>query len=204
MYTWVSVRGHTVAEDEDAPYGIIPAQEMMGRKALYRQMDFAYLQPNAKKDETEVVETRHLCYTSPGSLKRSVQMAVDYSDTLGRVIRKKRMQYGLSLRDLAAKVGVHYATIDRIEMDQFQVVDPNTVVKVARELHLDELYLLSLNGAGVQEEDIRVIARAANKMDDEQRQHMMNVLRDSFTEAFKDTESDDLDDRGEGYLNERV
>ena len=39
---------------------------------------------------------------------------------------------------------------------------------------------------------------------DEQRQKMMAILRDSFSEAFKNTESDDLDDNGDGYLDERV
>jgi transcriptional regulator with XRE-family HTH domain len=131
-------------------------------------------------------------------------MAVDLNDTLGRVIKKKRLQLGMTLRDLAAKAGVHHATIDRIETDQFKVVDPSTLVKIAETLHLDQLYLLSLNGAGVKDEDIRIIARAANKMSPEQRQKMMAILRDSFSEAFRNTESDDLDDNGDGYLDERV
>ena len=131
-------------------------------------------------------------------------MAVDLNDTLGRVIKKKRLQLGMTLRDLAAKAGVHHATIDRIETDQFKVVDPSTLVKIAETLHLDQLYLLSLNGAGVKDEDIRIIARAANKMSPEQRQKMMAILRDSFSEAFKNTESDDLDDNGDGYLHERI
>ena len=131
-------------------------------------------------------------------------MAADLNDTLGRVIKKKRLQLGMTLRDLAAKAGVHHATIDRIETDQFKVVDPSTLVKIAETLHLDQLYLLSLNGAGVKDEDIRIIARAANKMSPEQRQKMMAILRDSFSEAFRNTESDDLDDNGDGYLDERV
>ena len=131
-------------------------------------------------------------------------MAVDLNDTLGRVIKKKRLQLGMTLRDLAAKAGVHHATIDRIETDQFKVVDPSTLVKIAETLHLDQLYLLSLNGAGVKDEDIRIIARAANKMSPEQRQKMMAILRDSFSEAFRNTESDDLDDNGDGYLDERI
>ena len=50
-------------------------------------------------------------------------MAVDLGETLGKVIKKKRLQMGMSLRDLAAKAGVHHATIDRIETDQFKVVN---------------------------------------------------------------------------------
>ena len=40
----------------------------------------------------------------------------------------------------------------------------------------------------------RVIARAACKMSPEERKRMMAMLRDSFSEAFRNTGSDDLDD----------
>lgn len=131
-------------------------------------------------------------------------MAVNHSETLGQIIKKKRLLLGMSLRDLAAKAGVHHATIDRIETNQFKVVDPATLTAIAEALHLDRLFLLSLNGAGVQDEDIRIIARAAQKMNPEQRRKMMAILRDSFSDAFQNTDSDDLDDNGEGYIDERV
>ena len=121
-------------------------------------------------------------------------MPVDYRETLGQVIKKKRLQLGMSLRDLAAKAGVHHATIDRIENDFFKVVDPATLTAIADALRLDRLFLLSLDGAGVGDGDIRVIARAACKMSPEERKRMMAMLRDSFSEAFRNTGSDDLDD----------
>jgi len=124
--------------------------------------------------------------------------------TLGQVIKKKRLQLGMSLRDLAGKVGVHHATIDRIENDMFKVVDPATLTAIAEELHLDRLYLLSLNGAGVKDEDIRIIARAAGKMNAQQRQQMLELLRNSFSEAFMNTDSDDLDVKEVEYLEERI
>ena len=96
-------------------------------------------------------------------------MDINQNRTLGSVVKKKRMKLGMSLRDLAAKVEVHHATIDRIENNQIKVVDPSTLIRLADALHIDQLYLLSLNGAGVQDEDIRIIARAANKMSAEQR-----------------------------------
>lgn len=136
--------------------------------------------------------------------KERCAVPVDPHETLGQVIKKKRLQMGMSLRDLAGKAGVHHATIDRIENDQFKVVDPSTLIAVAEALHLDRLFLLSLNGAGVQDEDIRIIARAAGRMNAAQRRKMMELLRDSFSEAFRNTESDDLDDNGDGYPDERV
>ena len=131
-------------------------------------------------------------------------MAIDYTESLGQVIKKKRIQLGMSLRDLAKEAGVHHASIDRIENDQFKVVDPSTLVAIAKALHLDHLYLLSLNGAGVQDEDIRIIARMAGKLDPTQRQQMMDILKASFTDVYKSSESDDLDDNGDGYLDERI
>lgn len=131
-------------------------------------------------------------------------MAVNYDETLGQVIKRKRLQIGMSLRELAKEADVSHVTIMRIEEDQFNMIDPVILTKIADTLHLDRLFLLSLNGAGVKDEDIRIIARAAEKMSPEQRQQMMDMLRGSFAEAFKNTSSDDLDDTEEDYLDERV
>ncbi len=132
-------------------------------------------------------------------------MAVDYNETLGQVIKKKRLQLGLSLRDLARAANVSHVTILRIENGKFNIVDPAIVTAIAEELHLDRLYLLSLNGGGgVEDQDIRIIARAAEKMTPEQRQEMLTLLRSSFSDAFMNTGSDDLDDAWDEYLDERV
>ncbi len=131
-------------------------------------------------------------------------MSANEERTLGQVVRGKRKQMGMSLRDLAEKANVHHATIDRIENDQFKVVDPAILIAVADALHLDQLYLLSLNGAGVKDEDIRIIARAASRMSEKQREDMMTMLRIAFADAFRNAESDDLDENGEGYHDERV
>ena len=131
-------------------------------------------------------------------------MAVDPGGTLGQVIKRKRLQLGFSLRDLARAADVSHVTIMRIEDDKFNMVDPAILTAIADALHLDRLFLLSLNGAGVEDEDIRIIARAAGKMSPEQRRQMLAMLRGSFSEAFRNTASDDLDDKEDEYLDERV
>ena len=131
-------------------------------------------------------------------------MPVNHDETLGQVIRRKRLQLGMSLRELAGKVGVNHSTIIRIEEDKFNIVDPAILRAIADALRLDQLFLLSLNGSGIADGDIRIIARAAGKMNPEQRRQMMAMLRDSFAEAFRNTESDDLDDGQDEYLDERV
>lgn len=131
-------------------------------------------------------------------------MPVNHDETMGQVIRKKRQQMGMSLRELARQTGVSHVTILRIEDDKFSIVDPAIVTAIAEALRLDRLFLLSLNGAGVADEDIRIIARAAGKMTPDQRRRMLEMLRGSFAEAFRNTASDDLDDTEEEYLDERV
>ena len=51
-------------------------------------------------------------------------MAVDYNETMGQVIKRKRLQLGISLRDLAKTANVSHVTILRIEDDKFNMVDP--------------------------------------------------------------------------------
>jgi len=41
-------------------------------------------------------------------------------------------------------------------------------------------------------------------MSQEQRRQMLDLLRGSFAEAFRNTGSDDLDDTEEEYLDERI
>ena len=131
-------------------------------------------------------------------------MAENHGETLGQVIKRKRLQIGMSLRDLAKAANVSHVTILRIEDDKFSVVDPEILTAIAATLHLDQLYLYTLNGAGVKDEDVRIIARALGKMSQEERQQMLAMLRGSFAEAFKNTGSDDLDVVEEDYLDEPV
>ena len=131
-------------------------------------------------------------------------MAINYEETLGQIIKRKRLQLGMSLRDLAKEAGVTHVAILRIEEDKYKIVDPKILTASANALHLDRLFLLYLKGVGVEDEDIRIIARAAGKLNPEQRQQMLEMLRGSFAEAFKNTSSDDLDDTEDEYLDERV
>lgn len=120
-------------------------------------------------------------------------MAENHDETLGQVIKRKRLQMGMSLRDLARAANVNHVTIMRIEEEIINVVNPAILTAIADALHLDRLFILSLKGAGVQDEDLRIIARAAGKMSPEQRQEMLSILRRLFADAFRNTASDDLD-----------
>ena len=113
--------------------------------------------------------------------------------SFGETIKARRMQYGMSLRDLAAKVHVHHATIDRIESGYFKSTTPETIVALAEALHYDPQYLLSLCGAGIADSDIRYINRAARKMTARERCQMLELLIKMYPDAFAGVEDDDLD-----------
>ena len=121
-------------------------------------------------------------------------MAVNDEETLGQIIQRKRLQLGMSLRELGRASGVCYVVIMRIEKGEVKLAKPENVKAIADVLHLDRHFLLSLEGAGVEDKDIRIICRAAKKMNQKQRRQMHKLLRGSFPEAFKNTSSDDLDD----------
>ena len=72
-------------------------------------------------------------------------MAINYEETLGQIIKRKRLQLGMSLRDLAKEAGVTHVAILRIEEDKYKIVDPKILTAIANALHLDRLFLLSLN-----------------------------------------------------------
>ena len=64
---------------------------------------------------------------------------------LGAVVAAKRKILGLSQRQLADSVGLNNATISKLEKDPSLEPDIRTIQLLAEALHLDYLYLLSLN-----------------------------------------------------------
>lgn len=113
--------------------------------------------------------------------------------TLGSVIASKRQFLGFTQRDLAKAAKLNNATIARIESEENAVADPETIRRIAEKLELDYNYLLSLNGTIPDQPELRIIARASNKMDEEERAAMLEFLRKKFKVAFKNTESDGVE-----------
>ena len=110
--------------------------------------------------------------------------------TLGRVIQAKREQLGLTQRQLAREVNLNHATISRIEGDFGRVADPSTLKVIAQALSIDYNYLLSLNNTIEDDKDMRIIARASKSMSEDDRERMMDILRSTFSTAFRNADSD--------------
>ena len=84
--------------------------------------------------------------------------------TLGQFVSRRRAALGLSQRELARQVHVSNSTIFRIENENNYTFSPNILRAVAKALHCDFNYLLSLNKQIDDEPEIRMIQRAAKKM----------------------------------------
>ena len=115
---------------------------------------------------------------------------------LGAVIAAKRKQMGLSQRQLAEQIGLNNATICKSEKDPSLTPDIRTIRLLAEALQLDYNYLLSLNETIEDDRDIRIIARAKQKMSPEEQKKMMAMLRTAFDVAFENTDSDGIDESG--------
>ena len=66
--------------------------------------------------------------------------------TLGRKIRDKRRELGITQRDLAEKVKIDFTYLSKVENDRGDPPSDETIVRIAHGLDLDELELLSLAG----------------------------------------------------------
>ena len=70
---------------------------------------------------------------------------------LGSRLRAARDEAGLSIRRLAERVGVHHATVSRIESGEFQQPAPEILQRLAGALEIDVADLLALAGYTIPE-----------------------------------------------------
>ena len=110
--------------------------------------------------------------------------------TLGGKIKEKREELHITQRDLAKKIGMNSSTISRIESDPDVVADPRTVRRLANALHLDYMFLLTLNRTLPNQPEVRSFARAIARMNDNEKQKAMQLLREQFDGFFDDGDED--------------
>ena len=114
----------------------------------------------------------------------------DNKMTLGKYIEQKRVELGLSQRQLGLDTKVSHSTISRIENDDGISPDNATLKAIATRLNLDYNLLLALNKSIDDEPEIRVIQRAAKKMSVEQKKKMLNLLKVSFDDLFNEEDKE--------------
>ena len=111
-------------------------------------------------------------------------------ETLGRVIKFKRIEMDKSQRELAQAANVSNSTISRIEHEEPFVPDNATLKSIAVFLHLDYFYILALNNQIPDEPEIRVLRRAALRMNEDEKARMMQIIRLAFPEIFQNLSND--------------
>lgn len=113
--------------------------------------------------------------------------------SLGEVISSRRKELNYSQREMARAVKISNSTVSRIENDDDITPDNATLRAIAEFLKLDYNYLLALNKQIENEPEIRIIQRAAKQMDSDQKEEMVNLLKEHFEKAFKNAEEDVID-----------
>jgi DNA-binding helix-turn-helix protein len=129
-------------------------------------------------------------------------------------IRQRREELGLTLSDVADKLGVNKTTVLRYETKDIEKLPVQILKPLAKVLKTNELYLMGLTddtsplvGQGgilddgidslgrdlkqivveypqSVQEDIYAFGRAANEMTEEEREEMMNFLKRMYKEHF--------------------
>ena len=112
---------------------------------------------------------------------------------IGAAIAAKRKKLGLSQRQLAVQCDMNNATICKLEKDPTLIPDARTLRLLSEALELDYNYLLALNEVIVDDPDLRMIARAKQKMSDEEWQRLMTMVRTNFPEAFANAGNDGIE-----------
>ena len=110
--------------------------------------------------------------------------------TLGVTIKAKREKLHMTQRDLAKKIGMNSSTISRIESDPDVIADSRTVRGLADALHFDYMFLLTLNGTLPDQPEVRSFARAITRMNDNEKQKAMQLLRKQFDGFFDEGDED--------------
>jgi transcriptional regulator with XRE-family HTH domain len=107
-------------------------------------------------------------------------------ESFGARLRERRRQAGLSQRELAARVGLDFSYISKLENDRLPPPAADTVVEIAAALNTSSEELLALTGKLRQEVQETVgTSRAAQeflqnaslmKLTESEWQHMMSLL----------------------------
>lgn len=132
---------------------------------------------------------------------------------IGDRIKNRRIELGISVDELASKVGKNRATIYRYENNEIENLPLSTLEPLAVALETTPASLMGwddkidrlnayhdklsvfLNPNDNDDLDLRKIERARRNMPDKDKQRMMNILKASFDDYFDDDyEDDDLNE----------
>lgn len=116
-------------------------------------------------------------------------------------IKKRRLELGLTLEEVAQRIGVSTPTIQRYESGEIKNMRRDKIKKIADALNLSPAYLMDWDiqskeniseniNKNNEYKEIQIISRAAKKMTPEKRQKLLEMARIMFEDEFKGEEDE--------------
>lgn len=106
-------------------------------------------------------------------------------------VKSLRINLGMTMDELARKVGVSTPTIQRYESGEIKNVRRDKIQLLANALETTPAYLMDWSDNSISNpanddmpEEIKIISRAAKNMTQEQRQKLLNMAKVLFEEEF--------------------
>lgn len=102
-------------------------------------------------------------------------------------IKKRRLELGMTIEDVARLIGVSGATVSRWETGDIENMRRDKIALLAKALQVSPSFIMGWDEDtdSAIDEDILVISRAAKRMSPDRKKEMMDLLKIAFKEEFK-------------------
>ena len=108
-----------------------------------------------------------------------------HEQSLGDIVRNRRVELNMSQRELSEKAGISHSTLSRLENHSDAFADTKTLVALSQALGIDLTSMVAVrHGVTGEQENISLIARARSRMPLKDQQRMMEMLKMEFREYF--------------------
>lgn len=116
------------------------------------------------------------------------------------ILKNKRIELGLTMAEVAQKVGVSEATISRWESGEIANMRRDKIAALAQVLKISPSVIMGWEDPQKTQEyiepddDIIRIQRARSKMNDSEKAHMMETLKMVYTKYFTEGYDEDTEE----------
>lgn len=116
--------------------------------------------------------------------------------SLNNKLKKRRKELNLTMKDVAAAVGVSEGTVSRWESGNIANMGRDKIYALSKVLKMSPAEIMGIddnNDNSKKDIDMRRIERARNNMTQQEKDKMMKILEASFEEYFTDNYVDTTD-----------
>lgn len=104
------------------------------------------------------------------------------------VLKARRQELGMTLEDVAEKVGVSRATVLRWESGEIESVRSDKIAQLAQALSMSPAQLMGWDNEPASTPTYTILSRGARQLREDQQKQLLEVARALFKEAFTDGE----------------